>query len=188
MKLLFCPLCYDVIRLVEREWRKCDCELSGGQYNKDGMTATLGGYARVLGISNTFFNELWMELDNEQRASYRERNHYGPGDCWWGEFKGDTQIFRVASAEGPRLRIKVTALDGRTNELKVIDIRAYTVDGQVLPIVTAPANPLPSFKGNKVPRWVRFINKAKMKRRKGNEEEQRKRKADEKKRTVRTSG
>lgn len=160
MKLLFCPFCYDVIRLIEREWRQCDCEKSGGQYNKDGMTATLGGAARVFGVANPFFDNLWLELDEIQRIKYREKNHYGPGDCWWGEFKGDTQIFRIESAEGPRLRIKVKQVSAQSNEVTIIDSRKHWIDGIFdADNVIVPANVEPSFKGKRIPKWLRVLRK-----------------------------
>ena len=149
MKLLYCPVCADVVRLIAEEWRACDCGESGGQYNTDGMTATLGGLSRVFGVSNTFFNELWLVLNDEQKAAYREKNHYGPGDCWWGEFQGDTQIFRIAEASGPRLEVFVEKIDIRTNKVIVIDKREFTIDGKKQEFVVVPANPVPSFKGRK---------------------------------------
>ena len=149
MKLLFCPACYDVIRLIPKRWRLCDCKQSGGQYNEDGMTATLGGLAKVLGIANPFFNELWSVLNEEQKKAYRDSHKYGPGDCWWGEFKGDTQIFRVNDPEGPRLKVLVESVDVQTNRIFIIDDRPYSIDGQKLESVDVPANPVPSFKGKK---------------------------------------
>jgi hypothetical protein len=161
MKILFCPSCYDVIRLIEREWRLCDCGLSGGQYNKDGMTATLGGIARVFGVANPFFNDMWLSLDDLQRQKYRESHGYGPADCWWGEYKGDIQIFKIEAAEGPRLRVKVKNLNKKENEVSIIDNRPYSIDGKKLKSVVVPTNTIPSFKGHRIPYWVRYIRKQK---------------------------
>ena len=58
MKLLACPVCHDVLGLLGQEWRICLCGASGGQYNADLMTATVGGAARVFGVGNPFFDVL----------------------------------------------------------------------------------------------------------------------------------
>ena len=57
MKLIFCNSCKDVVRLIEKKWRKCYCSKSGGQYNVGGVTATVGGDCKVIGIPNTFFKK-----------------------------------------------------------------------------------------------------------------------------------
>lgn len=51
MKLLLCPHCQDVVRLVEVRKRACECGASWGQYTDD-INAVYGGAAIMLGISN----------------------------------------------------------------------------------------------------------------------------------------
>lgn len=53
MKLLFCPNCQDVIKLVKAERRYCLCKKSSGQYREDGLNAEIYGDAIPLGIDNT---------------------------------------------------------------------------------------------------------------------------------------
>jgi hypothetical protein len=145
MKLLFCPNCHDVLGLLGKEWRRCICGASGGQYNKDLMTATLGGIARVFGVGNPFFNELWPILTAEQKKPLREKwyNH-NDGDCWWGECVGDVQIFRIESANGPRLKVELKLLTNGTQIVTIVDKRSYTVDGKLdIKTVTVPSNPIP---------------------------------------------
>lgn len=52
MKLIFCPLCQDVVRLhVTDEPRKCLCGRSWGRYRSPGA-AEIGGKAVMLGMHN----------------------------------------------------------------------------------------------------------------------------------------
>lgn len=146
MKLLFCPLCHDAKSLVMPEWRVCLCGASGGQYNKDGMTATIGGAARVFGVGNPFFSELYPFLSEEGKKQVREKFFGQPTDAWWGEYPGDKQIFRIANADGPKLSIKIVtkgALDEKGLARIVIkDKRDYTIDGQKnVRSVDVPINP-----------------------------------------------
>ena len=147
MKLLQCPICHDVHGLISKEWRVCFCGASGGQYNADGMTATLGGAARVFGVGNPFFNELYLYLDTEGKRKMRQRFYGQPDtDAWWGEYPGDVQIFRLTcpfSERGPRLKVKVQAVPGDPSKMcvKIIDKRSFTIDGKSdLKSVIVPAN------------------------------------------------
>lgn len=54
MKLIYCPQCGDIVRLMY-EKRYCPCMQSGGFYNKDGSTIVVWGQAKVIGLSNSFF-------------------------------------------------------------------------------------------------------------------------------------
>lgn len=54
MKLIFCPACADVVRLLDFR-RECDCKKSYGYYEKDGLHAVIGGEAIPWGISNPSF-------------------------------------------------------------------------------------------------------------------------------------
>jgi hypothetical protein len=50
MKLIFCPSCGDVVRLV-REVRHCQCRQSWGYYT-NAINAKIGGLSIPLGIDN----------------------------------------------------------------------------------------------------------------------------------------
>ena len=117
-----------------QEWRTCLCGASGGQYNKDGMTATLGGAARVFGVGNTFFNELYPFLDEEGKRKVRLKFFGQPTDAWWGEYPGDKQIFRIAEAKGPRINVKVLKKDELEKKdltrVVIKDKRYYTIYGE----------------------------------------------------------
>lgn len=155
MKALYCQICGDVQGLLGQFWRKCVCGASGGQYNSDLMTATIGGAARVLGIGNPFFDGLYLFLTAEKKREMRQKYYGQPDtDAWWGEFPGDVQIFRIESPDGPRLKVRIRSLgitsatrdrwEPGMNEVTVIDKRPYTIDGKPnLRTVTVPANLTP---------------------------------------------
>src|SRR4051812_28601913 len=104
MKLLFCSACGDVVCLRPEKWRQCKCKKSGGQYNEDNITATVGGNVKIFGIANTFFNarypgypgtpleECWT---GEVLFSIREQAGYSESEIWWGGYKGDVQLLRI---------------------------------------------------------------------------------------------
>jgi len=50
MKLIYCPVCTDIVRLFEDE-RFCKCRASWGNY-VDSINAKIGGEAIPFGISN----------------------------------------------------------------------------------------------------------------------------------------
>lgn len=132
MKLVYCPTCHDVFSITHAKWRICTCKRSGGQYNRDMVTATIGGNARVFGVANPFFTKEWLELTEEQRIQKRIEYHYQePHDCWWGDYKGDIQLFRITEPRGPRLKVRVNSiLDSQpfpTMEVTIIDRRDYRV-------------------------------------------------------------
>lgn len=54
MKLIFCPLCQDVVKLRLQEKRTCVCGSSWGQYT-DFLHATIGGEAIPIGFANSSF-------------------------------------------------------------------------------------------------------------------------------------
>jgi hypothetical protein len=162
MKLIFCPACTDVFRLVPDVWRKCMCGASGGQYNRDNMTATVGGNARVFGVGNPFFNELYVFLPFDAKREVRHKM-YGQTDtdAWWGEYPGDKQIFRIHSADGPRLTIKVIPR-GANNLIKVTDKRSWWIQDwhgkRGVPVeLLVPANPKP--KAGQVTSWKKSSEK-----------------------------
>ncbi len=118
MKLIHCPACGDVVGLTVDTWRQCLCGASGGQYNLDQVTATIGGMAQPFGIDNAF-----LERTDGKPPEVRQGTN-----CWWGEYPGDVQILRIESAEGPRLEVLVRPVreDGH-NEVWVVDGRPFTV-------------------------------------------------------------
>jgi hypothetical protein len=53
MKLIFCPKCSDVVKLSTKGLRRCECGKASGQYEKDGLNATISGTAIPLGFANS---------------------------------------------------------------------------------------------------------------------------------------
>jgi hypothetical protein len=51
MKLIFCPHCFDVVKLEYVE-RQCRCGAAKGHYMKDGLHATINSAAVPLGFAN----------------------------------------------------------------------------------------------------------------------------------------
>lgn len=171
MKLLFCPSCHDVQGLVMQYWRMCICGKSGGQYNEDGMTATLGGESRVLGIGNPFFDYMYKYLDEPgKHRMWQDLYGHQSGDCWWGEYEDDAQIFRVEDANGPRLKITVIPVSGtdqkqRQNKIIVREDRDFWYKGTKHnaneELVThVPANSMVEV-NKKVTRWNHSWDKVK---------------------------
>jgi hypothetical protein len=54
MKLIYCTVCEDIVKLRDYE-RKCACRSSWGYYHPDEKNATIGGFSVPLGISNLGF-------------------------------------------------------------------------------------------------------------------------------------
>lgn len=54
MKLIYCPACKDLFRLM-KTFRFCKCKESWGRYKTDGRHAIIGGQAIPLGIDNASF-------------------------------------------------------------------------------------------------------------------------------------
>ena len=128
MKLIYCIECHDVVRLIHTKWRKCECKKSGGQYNSDLITATVGGTCRVLGIPNPYLTEWEITFHIRDDARQWFRDKYGPwgkDDIWWGEKLGDEQIMRIESSNGPRLKCKVIKIDNRHSKTIILDKRNY---------------------------------------------------------------
>ena len=71
MKLLFCPCCQDVKKLLERKRRVCICGESWGQYTDD-LNAVLGGKALPLGIDNNSFIDAYHFTPDDGRGSVFE--------------------------------------------------------------------------------------------------------------------
>lgn len=152
MKLVYCPNCGDVVRLIHQKWRRCACGKSGGQYNEDLMTATIGGESLCFGVGNYFFNDMWKYLEDEQKQEYRSDNVSSAltVDCWWSakDGRGDFQVIRIESAKGPRIQMKVGKKIDKRGRIKVTitDKREYTVKGKRLKTLDPPYNARPSFR------------------------------------------
>ena len=54
MKLIFCPLCYDLFNLTKRK-RCCSCKNVWGKYLEDGWLARISSTAIPFGIDNHSF-------------------------------------------------------------------------------------------------------------------------------------
>jgi hypothetical protein len=106
----------------------CDCKQSGGQYNEDLITATVGGNCEVFGISNLFFDVDFNKLSEDEKINYRkEINHYWC-EIWFGEGLGDVQIHRIKSPKGPRLKMKVEWVDTNKTKSTFLDKRNYSLN------------------------------------------------------------
>jgi len=124
---------------VQTKWRQCACKKSGGQYNDDNISATVGGDCEVLGIRND-----WVDGSKKDRQN-KELNTIAQG-----EYLGDVQIHRIESGKGPRLKMDIEEIDDETNKVTFKDRRKYEVNvkgGDKSPdTLEVPSNKLPSFK------------------------------------------
>ena len=118
-KLIKCNSCEDIVRLVHTKWRKCDCGKSGGQYNDDLMSATVGGECEVIGLRNDY-----LVLKPFSKA--RDKNNLDK--IIQGEYEGDVQIHRIESSDGPRLKMIIEKLDEENNKITFTDDRKYTIN------------------------------------------------------------
>ena len=148
MKLIHCKKCHDVVRLIHTKWRMCECKLTGGQYNADLMSATIGGDADVLGIPNPFFDEInkYLIEENGGKQFFRTSKGWGTQDLWYGGGAGDLQVHRISSPKGPRLSMKVEVVDKNHTKSIITDKRDYLIDGKKLPFVIIENQMHPSFK------------------------------------------
>lgn len=69
MKLIYCPQCHDVVKLVF-DARSCECENSYGYYKSDGLNAVYGGLAVPLGFANS---SLLKAIRNQPAKGMGER-------------------------------------------------------------------------------------------------------------------
>lgn len=67
MKLIFCPKCTDVVRLLDFK-RRCFCGSSWGQYT-DYVNAIIGGEAIPIGFSNPHFTQALKDRPEEGNGS-----------------------------------------------------------------------------------------------------------------------
>lgn len=134
-KLIRCKECEDIVRLVHTKWRKCECGKSGGQYNDDMISATVGGDCEVIGLRNDYFTKKQFSKD---------RNDKELNSIIQGEYDGDVQIHRIKSGDGPKLKMEIEAVDGKNNKITFTDDREYSIN----------------VKGNKSPKTIEVpINK-----------------------------
>ena len=148
MKLIRCKKCDDVVRLIESKWRMCACGSCGGQYNKDMVTATIGGDCDVVGISNLFFDDEYRSLSEKEKIQYKKDIKHSPCEIWFGGEPEDEQIFRIKSPKGPRLKADVEWI-GKASKLTFDDNRNYSGAGKKnIEYITTKDNPKPdpSFK------------------------------------------
>lgn len=114
MKLIRCDYCGDVVRLITEEWRKCKCGKIGGQYNENGLVATIGGEGRVVGLSNLFFikdypnvcppsKEDWKKILKMRKAAGYAQNK---AEVWYGDQKDEWQLIHIKNPNGPRVTPK----------------------------------------------------------------------------------
>ena len=148
MKLIHCKKCHDVVRLIHTKWRMCECESTGGQYNEDLLSATIGGDCDIIGIPNPFFDETFKYLieENGGRDYYRKSRGWGKQDIWYGGGPGDLQVMRINSPQGPRLSMKVTIIDKTHTKSTITDKRNYLIGGDKLLYVILENQMHPSFK------------------------------------------
>jgi len=128
MKLIRCKHCNDVVRLIHTRWRICECGRSGGQYNEDLITATVGGNCEVFGISNLFFDEDFNKLNEKEKVEYRKSINHHWCEIWFGEMEGDVQIHRIKSPKGPRLKMKVEWAGKTKTKSTFLDKRKYSIN------------------------------------------------------------
>lgn len=149
MKLIHCKNCHDVVRLIHTRWRMCECKKTGGQYNADLLSATVGGHCDVIGIPNPFFDEVnkYLIEENGGRQFYRDKHGWGTQDIWYGGGKGDKQVHVINSPKGPRLKMTVEVIDDGHTKSIITDKRDYVIDGEFkAPYVVLENNMHPSFK------------------------------------------
>lgn len=146
MKLIRCKKCNDVVRLIHKNWRTCECGKSGGQYNDDMLSATVGGKCEVIGIRNDYFTS---EPFTPERIVNKEGEVVDK--IIQGEYLGDVQIHRIFKGSGPRLNLKIEKKDDDYNIITFTDRRKFYINvvGNKMPkSVVIPRNTVgPSFKG-----------------------------------------
>jgi hypothetical protein len=138
-KLIRCKKCEDIVRLVHTKWRKCECGKSGGQYNDDLMSATVGGDCEVIGLRNDYFIAKPFSKERDKKDDKGNLSK-----IIQGEYDGDVQIHRIESGDGPKLKMNIEQIDDDNNKIIFTDDREYTIN----------------VKGNKSPKTIEIpINK-----------------------------
>ena len=154
MKLIRCNQCGDVARLIHTKWRQCECGKSGGQYNDDMISATVGGDCEVIGLRNDYF-----ELKPFSKARTKTDDLGMINGIIQGEYLGDVQIHRIISGKGPKLKMIIEPIDDENNKITFTDNRKYTINlkGDKSPkTITVPRNDAgPSFKDDKTKKTIK---------------------------------
>ena len=96
-----------------------ECGESGGQYNDDLMSATVGGNCEVIGLRNDFF---------ALKPFSKKRDDKDLNTIIQGEYDGDVQIHRIKSGDGPKLKMKIEKIDDENNKITFTDDREYTIN------------------------------------------------------------
>ena len=134
MKLLWCMKCHDIVALRIEERRTCFCTSLGGQYNADGVTATIGGNGKVIGIANPFLSGQLLAMSPYERDSFRQK-YYPEGkgqDVWFGEYDGDVQLIKVSTSSGPRVKVSTRLTDDSKGIiLHIHDRRKFRIGEQI---------------------------------------------------------
>jgi len=152
MKLIRCKECNDVVRLIAKKWRMCDCGKSGGQYNADLMSATVAGNCDIVGISNLFFDDKFRALTEENKVIFRKENNHHWCEIWYGEMEGDEQILRIKNPKGPRLKMDIVVLSKKRVKAIITDKRKYSINrkhNNMPKFIITENNLQPSFKNIK---------------------------------------
>jgi len=68
MKLIFCPVCSDIVRLIRKK-RTCECGASWGHYEEDLLHSVIGGRAVPLGLVNSEFHMALYDRPKEGLGS-----------------------------------------------------------------------------------------------------------------------
>lgn len=79
MKLLYCPKCGDIIRLIRRSWRECECGEIRGRYTTE-LLAEYQGEAIPLAIDNISFKEA-LKNQPEEGLGFRFESFVIPKKC-----------------------------------------------------------------------------------------------------------
>ena len=80
MKLLFCPICYDVFKLTMKT-RKCECGRCEGHYIND-LHATVNGNGYSLAIDNWTLSSAVLNLQTFDAESTRKEYFENEVKCW----------------------------------------------------------------------------------------------------------
>jgi hypothetical protein len=81
MKLLFCPDCFDIIKL-DFEYRSCKCKHSNGYYHKNGTHAIVSGKAVCIGIDNNTFADAFRSMRDNPALSEKGAYEMGNFRAW----------------------------------------------------------------------------------------------------------
>jgi hypothetical protein len=86
MKLLFCPVCGDVVKLTH-QFRSCQCRACQGRYVSDDVVAVTGDCAEVIGLDSGGVHAALALVDSNDRR--------GPDIAAWMFQHGSDRIQRL---------------------------------------------------------------------------------------------